>query len=101
MIVKYDHSDDADEMIRLAYQMEEMLYEDASFVPGFIQPFYRTGYWRWVRFPADYSTKHSSYWWTHWVHWLDEARKEETLEARRIGTSFTPSVMAYDKYKTQ
>ncbi len=101
LIVKYDHSDDADEMIRLAYQMEEMLYEDASFVPGFIQPFYRTGYWRWVRFPADYSTKHSSYWWTHWVHWLDEARKEETLEARRIGTSFTPSVMAYDKYKTQ
>ena len=98
LITAYRRSGDAEEMKRLAFQMEEILYEDASFVPGFVQPFYRTAYWRWVGFPEDFNVKLSSASGEYFVSWIDEDLKKETLEARRSGQTFNPSVRVFDQY---
>lgn len=99
MIEQYDNSEDVDEMIGLARMLEERIFDQASFIPGFVLPTYRIGYWRWRHYPDDFNVKLSSYAGEFWLSWMDEAAKEETLKAKRNGVSFEPSIVVYDQYK--
>ncbi|MEZ5553207.1 MAG: extracellular solute-binding protein [Pseudomonadales bacterium] len=99
LIEAYRASGDVDEMKRLAFRMEELLYEDASFVPGFVVPFFRTAYWRWVRWPDDFNVKLASGSAEFHLLWIDDARREETLKARKEGKTFPMVDRVYDQYK--
>ncbi len=100
LIEQYDSSEDLDEMRGLARRMEEIIYEDASFSPGFLMPFYRIANWRWVGWPETFNARLSREPIEMHVHWIDEERKAETLEARRNESMrFPPSVRTYDQWK--
>lgn len=99
LIDAYDKSDDAAAMVKMAHQMEEMIHEDAAFVPGFVQPFYRTATWRWVHYPEDFNVKISDSPGQFFLSWIDDKEREETLAARKAGKTFPPSVKTYDQYK--
>jgi len=101
MIEAYRASSDAEEMKELAFRMEEFLYEDASFVPGFVIPFYRTLHWRWFRFPDDFDVKLSNGPDEYFLSWIDTEMKTETLEARKSGKTFPPVIEVYDQYRTE
>jgi microcin C transport system substrate-binding protein len=101
LIEAYQGSDDAEEMKRLAWQMEELLHDYASFSPGFVMPFYRVGYWRWMRWPDDFGVKIGSSALDEFVGWIDGARREETIAARRSGARFEPVVRVYDRYRVE
>jgi microcin C transport system substrate-binding protein len=98
LIEAYDQSSDVQEMKRLAFQMEEILHDYASFVPGFINPFFRVGTWRWVGNPPGFNVKISRSWDEYYLYWIDEEMKRETLEARRSRTTFEPQVRVYDQF---
>ncbi len=98
LINAYQRSSDAEEMKRLAFRMEEILHEDASFVPGFVQPFYRVAFWRWLRYPDDFNVKLSRGAGEYFLSWIDEDMKRETLAARRSGRTFPPVIRVYDQY---
>ncbi len=98
MINRYRASDDKDEMRQLAHDMTKMHHEHASFVPGFYQPFYRIGHWRWVKYPEGFNYKHSRDATQYFVHWIDTAVKEETLQARRDGVSFDKEINVYNQF---
>jgi microcin C transport system substrate-binding protein len=98
LIMAYRRSDDAEEMKQLAFQMEEILYEHASFVPGFAQPFYRVAFWRWLQYPDDFNVKLSRSAGEYFLAWIDPDLKKETLEARKSGTKFEPAIKVYDQY---
>ena len=83
LIEQYDNSDDLEEMRRLAFRMEEILHEDASFVPGHVMPFYRLASWRWVRWPDDFNVRYSRDATEYYVFWIDPERREETMAAQR------------------
>ena len=99
LIERYRGSEDAGEMIELAYEMEGILHEEAVFSPGFVMPFIQAGSWRWVGFPDDFSHKLANYYESEWVQWIDEGMKEDTLAAKRSGKTFPPSVKVYEKYR--
>jgi microcin C transport system substrate-binding protein len=99
MIETYDASADAAEMQALAHKMEEMLAEDGCFVPGFVIPFYRSAYWRWVKFPEDFNVMTSESAGEWWLAWIDEELKKETLEARKTGKTFPPEIRVFDQYR--
>lgn len=101
MIEQYDTSDSLEEMKKLAYQMEEFLYHDASFCPGFVVPFFRTGAWRWIGVPKDGNVKIATGFTEYSLYWIDEARKKETEDARKNGQTFRPVIIDYDQYKQQ
>jgi microcin C transport system substrate-binding protein len=101
LIEAYRTSSDKAEMVELAHQMDELHAEYASFVPGFVQDFYRVGYWRWYRYPEDFNLRHSNYSGEFFVHWIDEDMRRETLEARKRGETFTPEIRVYDQYKSR
>ena len=99
LIERYRASEDAQEMVELAFQMEGILREEAVFSPGYVMPFIQAGSWRWVGFPDDFSNKLAHYYESEWVQWVDEEKKEETLKAKRAGETFPPLVKVYDQYR--
>lgn len=101
LIEQYDRSGDRNEMIDLAHRMTELHHEIASFVPGYVQDFYRTGHWRWVRYPEFFNHRQSGTATELHVHWLDQQLKEETLAARQSGRSFEPQINVYDQFRVE
>jgi len=99
MIEAYDKSDSLEEMKKLAFKMEELLYHDASFAPGFNIPFIRTGLWRWVRMPADGNVRIATSFSEYSLYWIDEDLRKETEEARKSGQAFAPAIKVYDQFK--
>ena len=95
----YRKSSSKDEMIDLAHKMEKLHHDYASFVPGFYQPFYRLGYWRWVHYPKDFNLKYSGSAGQYYVEWIDPRERDATREARKEGKTFPPSIHVYDQYK--
>lgn len=101
LIDRYTASSSREEMIQLAHQMTQMHHDNASFAPGFVEPFYWHASWRWVRWPADFNVRYSNYAEDAFVHWIDTDMKEETLAARRSGQTFEPQINVYDQYFQQ
>ncbi len=100
LIDRYESSENLDDMRAMARTMEEILYEDASFSPGFKMPFYRSATWRWLGFPETLGTRYSNGALESSVHWIDESKKPETLSARRDESkSFPSSVRIHDQWK--
>ncbi len=99
MIERDRASGDKDEMVDLSHRMTELHYEEASWVPGFYQGFFRVGHWRWVRYPDFFTHKMASGAGELYVHWIDTDMKEETLAARKSGQSFGPEINVYDQWK--
>jgi microcin C transport system substrate-binding protein len=101
LITRYDRSETMDERRRLAFTMEEILHDYASFVPGFVMPTFRMGTWRWVGWPEDFNVRFARSADEYYLHWIDEAKRAETLEARRGDTSFPPAVRVFDQWRTR
>jgi microcin C transport system substrate-binding protein len=99
MIDAYRASEDQEEMKQLAHDMTQLHHDYASFVPGYYEPFYRVGHWRWIRYPEDFNVKHSRSAGEFYVHWIDTELKERTLEARKNGESMGVEINIYDQYK--
>ena len=100
MIDQYRVSGDKQEMIDLAHRMTEIHHEHASFVPGFAQPGYRIGHWRWIRYPEGFNYKHTRRYNELFVHWIDTEIKKETQAAKKSGQQFEPEINFYDQFAT-
>lgn len=101
LIEAYRAGDDVAEMQRLAFEMEEILYADGSFVPGYVIPFLRGAYWRWVKFPEDFNVKLAASMQEYFLFWIDEEVREATMKARRNGETFPPEDAVFDQYRDQ
>jgi microcin C transport system substrate-binding protein len=99
MIDQYRASSDKQEMISLAHKLDEALYDYASFSPGFKQSYFRTGYWRWIKYPEGFGQKHSSGPTQLFTYWIDQEMKKETLEARQSGLAFESEIKVFDQYR--
>jgi microcin C transport system substrate-binding protein len=100
LISLYDDSEDLEIMKGLAHKMEEIIYDHGSFSPGFVQPFYRTAYWRWMQFPEKFDARFSRGPNEFFMGWIDQAKKEETLAARRGTQSFPVGINVYSQWRT-
>ena len=98
-IIQYRAESNGDAMVAIAHQMSELHHEFASFVPGFYSGFFRTGHWRWIRYPSNFSYKHASGSREYFVHWVDQDIKAETLAAKDSGTTFPPQIKVFDQYR--
>jgi microcin C transport system substrate-binding protein len=88
-------------MKRLAVQIEEIIHEDAAWVPGWAIPFYRIAYWRWVGWPDDFNVMTSRSALEYFLFWVDDEARNETRPAKRRGQTFPAQVKVFDQYKQQ
>jgi len=90
-----------DEVQKLSWQLAKWVEAQAASIPTWESPYYRYAHWRWVCFPKDGNVKASQMPLDSFVFWIDEDKKEETLEARKKGTSYGEVTRIYDQYREQ
>ena len=98
-IEEYDDSSDKERMIELSHMIQQRIFEYASFSPGFVEDYYRTMYWRWVQWPEGFNFRFTIYPYEWFSFWIDPQMRQETLDARRSGRTFDPSIEIYDQYR--
>lgn len=88
-----------EEIRKNAWAIEEVIQEQAPWVPLYHRNYYRLGYWRWLKFPEKKFNVRVSYEpdEAH-VHWIDTEAKEETLKAKREGEKFPETLEVFDEY---
>ncbi len=101
LIDRYETSTDLEEIKAIARELEERLWADGAFIPGFVKPFYWVAFWRWVRWPEGFDSRLSRLPEEMNVYWVDEAMKAETRDARKAGESFPVSVETFEQYKAE
>lgn len=92
-----------EELREAAVKLQNIIHEEAIFVPAYTTDFVRVASWRWVRWPDSGETKFSppvvyepleAY-----AYWIDEEMKEETMAARRGGKTFEEVNRIVDAYR--
>lgn len=92
-----------EEQFQFAQEIQQIVADKDLFIPGYTNEFSRVATWRWVRWPDVEETRFSpplayspieSY-----CYWIDEEIKEETLAAKRTGTSFPEVERVFDDYR--
>lgn len=100
LIEQYDRASTMEDIVRLAREMEAWLHEDAAFIPAFTEPFFRTAYWRWLKWPEGFQGKTARDADENMVFWIDQAEKEATREALKRGEKFPMQYNVFDQFKS-
>ncbi len=93
----------AEEIKDAAWKLQNIVHEEAFFVPAYTVDFIRMGSWRWVRWPDSPNTRFSppivdDPLEAH-VLWIDQDIQKETQAARRSGKTFPESNRIFDDYR--
>lgn len=99
LIDRYRDLTNEDEMETVSHRLQEMIHEEACYVPGYVRNFYRIGYWRWLKFPEGLDVMSSAAPTDYHLFWIDEEVKKETLEAMKNNIRFPPVVQEFDQFR--
>ena len=92
----------SEEKIReAALRIEEILHEDAVWIPGYVRDYYRVAHWRWIQWPENFNVKSERYPLESYIYWIDEEKKRRTLNALKNGGSYTEVNRVYDQHKNE
>ncbi len=92
-----------EDMRKASWGADQMIHDEAVWIPGYEQNYYRIAYWRWVKFPEKtFNVAVSSLPLQNHVHWIDEDVKRETEKVMREGRKFPETELIFDQnLKTQ
>ena len=92
-----------EELEKAAKEAQHIIHDAGIFIPALDRDFTAVGHWRWVKWPNTETTKFSYpkvyYPMENYLYWIDEDVKEETLKAKREGTSFPEVEQVIDIYR--
>jgi len=103
LINRYRDEESLEQITEMSHQLSQMIHDHAVWVPAWKKPWLRTGHWNWIKFPEDWGPKETRDYEEFQVFWIDIEDKKKILEAmdeNRV-ISDKPSVLVYDKYKTE
>ncbi|MBF0302271.1 MAG: ABC transporter substrate-binding protein [Desulfamplus sp.] len=105
LIDQYRASLESKERIELSVKIQELIHEQASFVPTFMVPYIREGYWRWIKLPENHGTRKSEGLFDPFgstaggLFWFDKSVYDETKKAIKDGKSFKPVTIIDERFK--
>jgi microcin C transport system substrate-binding protein len=105
LIDQYRSSLDENERKSLSRTIQEKIHDQAAFVPTFMVPYVRQGFWRWMRLPESHGTKLSGSLFDPFdstsggLFWYDSALHDQTREAMKSGESFEPETIVDKTFK--
>ncbi|MFH1156581.1 MAG: extracellular solute-binding protein [Pseudomonadota bacterium] len=105
LIDAYRASLDENERKTLSREIQVKINDQGAFVPTFMVPYVRFGFWRWLRLPPWHGTKLSEDLFdpfgsmTGGLFWFDKSLYDETLKARDNGVVFQPETIVDETWK--
>ncbi len=107
LIDSYRASLNEKERILLSSKIQQAIHETGAFVPTFMVPYVRLGYWRWVELPDFHGTKRSDNLFdpfsstTGGLFWIDGKKKETTMTDLKSGIRFQPVIIVDEQFKSE
>ncbi len=97
---------DIDKKRQLSRQIQQIIADANVIVPGYMVPYAREGFWRWIKLPQQFATKQSGFLFHGWGFaqtmshfWIDADDKTLTQQAMKQGKAFTPVTLIDETYK--
>lgn len=107
LIDQYDRAVTWADIRRLATQLELRIRYDAAFIPGFEAPYYRCAFWRYLKFPPEFSTRSTldtPFWnggYNYGLFWVDDSARPAVEAAAHGGAPLPPEIKVYTQWKTR
>lgn len=89
------------EVLTLGHEIQRLLHEEASFVPGYKVVIYRIASWRWIRYAPGFGVKISDDLFETGTFWVDEDIKMQTKDAMTKGKTLPKTVRIHDQFNTE
>lgn len=86
----------------ISHQIQKMVTDAYIIIPGYMVPYTREAYWRWIKYPTPAMAKKTKVMFSPTdlaTFWIDEDVKKETKAAMKKGKKFEPVVVIDDTYK--
>jgi microcin C transport system substrate-binding protein len=83
LIGTYEDSLDADARRRAMHRIDEIVHDEAFYIPFWTAPFIRVVYWDHVRFPENWIPPRTEQLIDHMVTWIDPARRAALEQAMK------------------
>lgn len=99
LAVNIRNATDEETIERCSKELEQILHDDAVWIPAYARDFYRVGYWRWMKWPEEFNVMLSREGYESYVWWIDTEEKQAALEAKKKGGTFPEVNAVYDKYR--
>lgn len=105
-IIAYRDATTKESRIQLAHEIEQMIHDEGSTIPGYKVPYTREGFWRWMQLPNAYATRTSDLIFepfgnTGGLFWIDETEKDQVQKARLVGEKFAPINIIDERWRQQ
>ena len=88
----YRQATNDEEKRELAHKIQQQVYDQCVFIPGWKRDYERVACWRWLRWPDSETVKFcppiNSYPFEHYSFWIDEEMEAETKAAMTSGRTF-------------
>ncbi|SDT98600.1 extracellular solute-binding protein [Desulfobacula phenolica] len=107
LIDTYRSSLNREERIALSLTIQQAIHETGAFVPTFMVPYVRMGFWRWLELPEFHGTKRSDSLFdpfsvtTGGLFWMNADKKDKTLKALKNDIQFEPVVILDEQFKKE
>ena len=91
------HATTIEEIRKASWGADQIIYDEAAWIPAYEQNYYRCAYWRWVKWPEKtFNLAISEQAMSSHIHWIDEDVKRETEAAMRAGKTFPETDQVFD-----
>ncbi len=84
----YEQDLNFDNRARAMRRIDEIVHDEAFYIPFWTAPYIRLAYWDYVRFPEFYLPRRTEQYLDYLVYWIDPKRKAALEEAMRTNTPF-------------
>jgi len=107
LIDTYRASLDEEQRIDISLKIQQAIHETGAFVPTFMVPYVRHGYWRWLELPEFKGTRRSESLFDPFsstfggLFWINADKKKETLDAMKSNKAFLPIVIKDERFKKE
>ena len=105
LIMAYRNEFSTEKRETLSRQIQQIVADTSVIIPGYMVPYTREAYWRWMKFPKQPMTKKTESLFSigapydYGTYWIDPDVKKETKAAMKKGTTYEPVTIVNDTYK--
>jgi microcin C transport system substrate-binding protein len=100
LIAIYEEDLDKDKRLKAMHRIDEIVHEEAFYIPFWSAPYLRIAHWDYIRFPEFYLPPRTEQLTDDLVYWIDPQRKAQLAEDMRAGKAYpVDPVLDKDYYK--
>ncbi len=88
LIKTYEESLDADARRNAMWQLDQIVHDEAFYIPFWTPPYIRLVYWDYVQFPEFYLPRRTQQLTDWMIYWIDPAKKAALEEAKRTNKAY-------------